>query len=184
MDNKEQFKEASQLERLLLTRFSIEQKLDILELTPVEGYEAYDAIMTDTTSAYLIEAKVREYSAFNWKTWKIQKDKWNKLFGMYNASEGTLTPIYINFHKDGTRVFNLLDYQQDITWKKEWLPKSKFDSTLIEKEIGELNIDKAKFYPGEIDIMAEKIKIKMTNQKIKTEQLKSWVRKNIGGKNE
>lgn len=172
---KEKYKEAAQLERLLLTRFSVEQKVDILELTPIDGYEAYDAIMADTTTAYLIEAKVREYSAFNWSTWKIQKDKWDKLIDMYNASEGTLTPLYVNFHEDGTRVFNLLDYQQDITWKKEWLPKSKFDKTLVEKEIGELNIDKAKFYPSKIDIIGEKIKIKQQNQKIKTQELKDWV---------
>ncbi len=182
--DKQNFIEASQLERLLLTRYATEQNLGILEMTPIDGYQPYDAILYDTKACYLVEAKVREYSAFNWNTWKIQKDKWDKLIDMYNASEGTLIPHYINFHCDGTRVFNLLDYEDDIEWQTQMLPKSKFDSTLVPKKIANLNINKAQFYPGKIDILQEKIRIKLANQSAKSQLLKDWIIKNISKKND
>ena len=93
---------------------------------------------------------------------------------IYNYSEGQLTPVYINFHSDGCRVFDLLDYQ-DIEWKEEMQPKSKFDSTLIKKTVGYLASDKSKFYPGINNITEDKLKIKQQNQRIKSEKLKLWI---------
>jgi hypothetical protein len=119
----------------------------------------------------VVEVKVREYKSNSWDTWQIQKDKYDHLMDIYNYSEGQLTPVYINFHSDGCRVFDLLDYQ-DIEWKEEMQPKSKFDSTLISKTVGYLTSDKGKFYPGINNITEDKLKIKQQNQRIKSEELK------------
>jgi hypothetical protein len=172
--NKEDFIQAAQLERLYLVKFCAEQNIIIDELTPVDGFDAYDAIISTQAESFVVEVKVREYKSTDWSTWQIQKDKFDHLMDIYNYSEGQLTPVYINFHPDGCRVFELLDYK-DIEWQEQMLPKSKFDSTLISKIVGYLASDKGKFYPGINNITEEKLKIKQQNQRIKSEDLKNWI---------
>ena len=59
--NKEDFIQAAQLERLYLVKFCAEQNIIIDELTPVDGFDPYDAIISTSSESFVVEVKVREY---------------------------------------------------------------------------------------------------------------------------
>jgi hypothetical protein len=152
MSNNERFIVASLRERLALGTFTKNTgAYSILEMTPVTGYDNYDAILgQEEGHLFVAEVKVRIHKSTQYPDWIIEEGKYDALKEQADLMDAT--PLYINIHPDGIQVWDLNELDEPL-WIQTSLPiTTQGDTTFIDKTNGGLYSRQAKFYPMDINI--------------------------------
>ncbi len=126
---------ASLRERILLSEFlKLKKDFTILHTTKVDSDKKYDAVIMSGGTEYIVEIKVRLNiePLKSYLGYVIQKDKYDYLMSQYK--EKGLTPLYINFFRDGIVIWNLLNIDEP-KWNTNLFQQNNIDTerALVEK---------------------------------------------------